>query len=66
MATVGETRIRTVLSLSADGDIDELKLKAAELINICEGLKSKDVRLASLAQTAFEEAVLWAVKASTA
>lgn len=39
---------------------DALSKQDAELINLCEKLKSKDPRLASLAQTAFEEAAMWA------
>ena len=42
-----------------------IKLKSAELITLCDDLKSKDPRLASLAQTAYEEAAMWAVKAAT-
>lgn len=45
--------------------ISTLKIKTAELINICEELKYKDARLASLAQTAYEEACMWAIKAET-
>lgn len=64
--TIGELRVRTEFNPSADGVVDQIKMKSAELINICEGLKAKDPRLASLAQTAFEEAAMWAVKAATA
>ena len=58
--------MRTSFNLSASTDVDIIKNKTAELINICEALKAKDPRLASLAQTALEEAALWAVKAATA
>ena len=64
--TVGEQRVRTEFNPSLNSTVDQIKQKAAELINICEGLKVKDGRLASLAQTAFEEAAMWAVKAATA
>jgi hypothetical protein len=64
--TVGEQRVRTTFNPSANGDVDVIKQKSAELINLCEGLKAEDPRLASLAQTAFEEAAMWAVKAATA
>jgi hypothetical protein len=46
--------------------VDVIKQKSAELINLCEAFKAKDPRLASLAQTTFEEAAMWAVKAATA
>ena len=46
--------------------IPELQDKTAELIDICERLKYRDGRLAALAQTAYEQAFMWAVKAATA
>lgn len=64
--TIGELRVRTEFNPSADGVVDQIKMKSAELINMCEALKEKDPRLASLAQTAYEEAAMWAVKAATA
>lgn len=64
--SLGELRVRTNFNVSADKTVDVIKQKAAELINICETLKEKDGRLASLAQTSFEEAAMWAVKAATA
>ncbi len=64
--TVGEQRVRTEFNPSLNSTVDQIKQKSAELINICEELKDKDERLASLAQTAFEEAAMWAVKAATA
>lgn len=64
--TLGEQRVRTEFNPSQVGTVDQLKQKTAELINICEELKTKDARLASLAQTSFEEAAMWSVKAATA
>jgi hypothetical protein len=64
--TLGELRVRTQFNPSSDSTVDQIKQKTAELINIVEELKDKDARLASLAQTAFEEAAMWAVKAATA
>lgn len=64
--TVGEQRVRVQFNPSANGIVDAIKQKSAELINLCEELKSKDGRLASLAQTSYEEAAMWAVKAATA
>ena len=64
--TVGEARVRTSFNPSADSVVDQIKQKSAELINLCEGLKLKDARLASIAQTEFETACMYAVKAATA
>lgn len=64
--TLGEKRVRTEFNPAKDGIVDQIKQKSAELINLCEGLKEKDPRLASLAQTGYEDAAMWAVKAATA
>lgn len=64
--SVGEKRVRTGFNPSAESVVDQIKQKSAELIDICEALKPVDSRLASLAQTAYEEAAMWAVKAATA
>ena len=64
--TVGEQRVRTTFNPSQTDLVTQIKQKSAELINLCEELKSKDGRLASLAQTSYEEAAMWAVKAATA
>jgi len=64
--TIGEQKVRTKFNPSNDGVVDQIKQKSAELINLCESLKEKDGRLASLAQTRYEEAAMWAVKAATA
>ncbi len=66
LKTLGEARVRTEFNVTNNSTIDLIKQKSAELINICETLKEKDGRLASLAQTSFEEAAMWAVKAATA
>lgn len=70
--TIGEQRVRISFNPATaerGGDVAdqvrELKTKSAELIDLCEALKSKDPRLASLAQTSYEEAAMWAVKAAT-
>jgi len=63
--TLGEKRVRLQFNPSADSVVDQIKVKTAELIDLCETLKAKDGRLASLAQTAYEEAAMWAVKAAT-
>ena len=64
--TIGEARVRATFNPSQDSVVDQIKQKTAELINLCEELKSKDGRLASLAQTEYENAAMWAVKAATA
>jgi hypothetical protein len=64
--SVGEQRVRVSFNPSASSEVDYIKQKAAELIDLCEGLKGRDGRLAALAQTAFEEGAMWAVKAATA
>lgn len=64
--SVGEQRVRTEFNPSQKDVVSQIKQKSAELINLCEDLKAKDGRLASLAQTGYEEAAMWAVKAATA
>ena len=64
--TVGEQRVRTSFNPSQTDTVATIKQLSAELINICESLKEKDARLSSLAQTTYEEAAMWAVKAATA
>lgn len=66
--SLGEQRVRIDFNVTNSGDVDMIKRKTAELINHCELLKQlgKDGRLASLAQTAYEEAAMWAVKCATA
>ncbi len=63
--SIGEKRVRVAFNTSGSETVDDIKVQTAALINICEGLKGKDARLASLAQTAYEEAAMWAVKAAT-
>ena len=64
--TIDEQRVRTEFNPSNNGLVDQIKQKAAELINLCEEVKTKDPRLVALAQSAFEEGAMWAVKAATA
>ena len=65
-STLGETRVRTVFNPSANSDVDRIKQETASLIDFCGKFKEKDPRLVALAQTAYEEAAMWAVKAATA
>lgn len=64
--TLGEQRVRTEFNPEKSDLIDKIKQKTAELINLCEELKAKDPRLASIAQTEYETAGMYAVKAATA
>lgn len=65
--SLGSDRVRASFNPSNNDRVDEIKRRTAELIDICEQeLKPLDGRLAALAQTAYEEAAMWAVKAATA
>lgn len=64
--TIGETRVRVEFNPSSNDIVTKIKEETASLIDFCETLKSRDPRLAALAQTAYEEAAMWAVKAATA
>lgn len=63
--TKGEQIVRTQFNPSANDVVSEIKQKTAELINLCESIKEKDGRLASLAITHFETASMFAVKCAT-
>lgn len=64
--TIGQDRVRVAFNPSSTSIVDEIKALTADLIDLCETLKPLDPRLAALAQTAYEEAAMWAVKAATA
>lgn len=69
--TLGQSRVRHTFNPKGDSLVDEIKLDTAELIDLCEenktAINGDEVnRLWSLAQTAYEEAAMWAVKAATA
>jgi hypothetical protein len=66
--SIGTDRVRASFNPSSSLSVDNIKSKSAELIDYCEGFKGRDPerdRLAALAQTAYEEAAMWAVKALT-
>lgn len=63
--SIGAARVRETFNPSGDAMVTKLKRHTADLIDLCEDLKAKDPRLAALAQTAYEEAAMWAVKAAT-
>ena len=64
--TLGEHRVRATFNPNDNPLVREIKGMSAECIDWCEQQKTKDPRLAALAQTAYEEAAMWAVKLATA
>ena len=73
MQTKGEYRVGTTFNPSASGIVDEIKRKAADLIDLIDTIPSdrdsergnEAGRLKALAQTEIESAAMWAVKAAT-
>lgn len=71
--TLGEKRVRTDFNPSATGNVSFIKEKTAELINVLEDYKNdprneidgESARLIATAQTTFENAAMWGVKAVT-
>ena len=63
--SIGAHRVRESFNPSQDNVVDKIKRYTADLIDLCEDLKHFEPRLAALAQTAYEEAAMWAVKAAT-
>lgn len=63
--SIGAHRVRESFNPSQDNMVDKIKRYTADLIDLCEEMKHLEPRLASLAQTAYEEAAMWAVKAAT-
>ncbi len=78
--TLGERRVRTSFNPTNNGVVDKIKQDAAKLINDVDNILrerldperdyseieiSEQTRLVRLAQTALEEAAMWAVKAAT-
>lgn len=64
--SIGAERVREDFNPSGADMVNKIKRYTADLIDLCEELKHRDERLAALAQTAYEEAAMWAVKAATA
>jgi acetolactate synthase small subunit len=65
----GEQRVRTTFNPNNDSVVEQIKQKTAELINLIDLMSTNDAevnRLKALAQTSYEEAAMWAVKAATA
>jgi hypothetical protein len=71
--TLGEKRVRTEFNPSKAGNVEFIKQTTAKVIDVLEELKKDErhqhngetLRLISLAQTAFEDAAMWGVKAVT-
>ncbi len=63
--SIGAHRVRENFNPSHDNVVDKIKRFTADLIDLCEDLKELEPRLASIAQTSYEEAAMWAVKAAT-
>lgn len=68
--TEGEYRVGVNFNPSGDSLVNDIKRKAAELIDIMSGLQGRSdngeaKRCAALAMTAFEDGAMWAVKAVT-
>jgi hypothetical protein len=64
--SLGSIRVREDFNPNTNLDVAKIKRLTAQLIDLCEKFKEKDARLASIAQTTYEEAAMWAVKAATA
>lgn len=70
--SLGEDRVRTKFNPSGDSMVEQIKQKTAELIDLCDQGRSRasgggaeHQRLWSLAETHYEDAAMWAVKAAT-
>lgn len=69
--TLGEFRVRTSFNPSNTSVVDTIKQDTAKLINLIDYVgeelpeDQEKIRLIRLAQTAYEQAAMWAVKAAT-
>jgi len=69
--SIGAERVRLKFNPSENVNVKAIKEKSAELIDLCEKLRNEgsadgeQQRLWSLAQTHYEDAAMWAVKAVT-
>jgi hypothetical protein len=68
--TIGKDRVRVKFNPNGDNVVDQIKQRTARLIDACEDMRdsggsAEKNRLLALAQTAYEEAAMWAVKAAT-
>lgn len=75
MPTLGERRVRITFNPSQKDTVSQIKQETAKLIDLTENMRYESVRdlneqqekfrLINLAQEAYEEAAIWAVKAAT-
>lgn len=65
--TLGAERVRLDFNPSSKSEVDDIKRQCADLIDRCDQFKKsgEQARCAAIAQTYFEEAAMWAVKAIT-
>jgi hypothetical protein len=70
--STGAFRVREQFNPSGNEMVTKIKRYTADLIDLCEEMKAKQdgkigevQRLCALAQTAYEEAAMWATKAAT-
>lgn len=68
--SLGAQRVRESFNPSKDGMVDKIKRYTADLIDLCnegygEADKPEEQRLWDLAMTHYEDAAMWAVKATT-
>lgn len=69
--TLGERRVRIGFNPSQEGIVFDIKRHTASLIDLVEKIKGNHpgspevARLIALAQTHYEDAAMWAVKAAT-
>ena len=69
--SLGAARVRESFNPSGNELVDKIKRHTADLIDLCaehmhDDTTAEEVRLWSLAMTAYEEAAMWAVKGMTA
>lgn len=62
--TEGQWRVGVNFNPGNDPDVDRVKIKAAELIDLIDTV-GKDGRSTALAMNALEDGAMWAVKAIT-
>lgn len=66
--TIGEHAVGVSFNPSGNAQVDDVKRRCADLIDLLEAVKLSNTpgaRCAAIAQTGFEEAAMWAVKAIT-
>lgn len=63
--SIGAARVREDFNPSGSEMVTKLKRYTADLIDLCDDLKDFDPRCAALAQTHYEIAAMFAVKAAT-